>query len=64
MKRQAVVVMDQSRKSLDRERAALQQVQEALKLKDDATAEASQASQRENYVLDLMADAGQDMLGT
>ncbi|KAK1607061.1 hypothetical protein QYE76_030734 [Lolium multiflorum] len=63
MKKQAVVVMDQSRKSSDRELAALQQAQEALKLKVDAAAEASRASQCKDYMLDLMAIAGQDMSG-
>ncbi|KAK1648708.1 hypothetical protein QYE76_066513 [Lolium multiflorum] len=64
MKKQAVVVMDQSRKSSDRARAALQQAQEALKQKEDAAAEASRASQREDYMLDLMTSAGQDMSGS
>jgi hypothetical protein len=40
MKKQDVVIMDQSQKSLDRERAVLQQAQEALKLKETATTEA------------------------
>ncbi|KAK1699202.1 hypothetical protein QYE76_015899 [Lolium multiflorum] len=61
MKKQVVVVMDQSRKSSDRARAALQQAQEALKLKEDAAAEAPCASQHEDYMLDLMTSAGQDM---
>ena len=63
MKKQAVTVMDQSRKSLDREQAALQQAQEALKLKESAAADAAGSAQRENYMLDLMTDASQDMAG-
>ena len=63
MKKQAVTVMDQSRKSLDREQAALQQAQEALKLKESAAADALRAITREDYMLDLMTDASQDMAG-
>ena len=63
MKKQAVTVMDQSRKSLDREQAALQQAQEALKLKESAAADAAESAERENYMLDLMTDASQDMAG-
>jgi hypothetical protein len=58
MKKQAVTVMDQSCKSSDHEQA-----QEALELKESATANASRAAQHENYMLDLMTDAGQDMAG-
>ena len=63
MKRQAVAVMDQSRKSSDREQAALQQAQETLRLKESATAEALRATKREEYMLDLLTDASQDMAG-
>ena len=63
MKRQAVVIMDQSRKSLERERAALQQAQETLELKETATAEALRAASREEYMLDLLTDASLDMAG-
>jgi hypothetical protein len=61
MKKQAVTVMDQSRKSSDRERAALRQAQEALEW--NAAADASRAIKRDNYMLDLMTDASQDMAG-
>ena len=63
MKRQVVAVMDQSRKSSDREQAALQQAQETLRLKESATAEALRATKREEYMLDLLTDASQDMAG-
>jgi hypothetical protein len=63
MKKQAVTVMDQSRKSSDREQTALRQAQEALELKESATAIASRVARRESYMLDLMTDAGQDMAG-
>ena len=63
MKRQAVVIMDQSRKSLERERAALQQAHETLELKETATAEALRAASREEYMLDLLTDTSLDMAG-
>jgi hypothetical protein len=63
MKKQTVIVMEQSRKSSDREQAALRQAQEALEMKETATANAAQSAQRENYMLDLMTDASQDMAG-
>ena len=55
--------MDQSRKSSEREKTALRQAQEALELKEVAVAEALQATARETYMLDLMADASLDMAG-
>jgi hypothetical protein len=63
MKKQTVIVIEQSRKSSDREQAALRQGQEALEMKETATANAAQSAQRENYMLDLMTDASQDMAG-
>jgi hypothetical protein len=63
MKRQVVVIMDQSRKSSDRERVAVQQAQEALQLKDSAATEALRATNREEYMLDLLTDVSLDMAG-
>jgi hypothetical protein len=63
MKKQTLVVMEQSRKSSEREKIALQQAQEALTLKEAAVAEAAQAASREDYMLDLMTDASLDMAG-
>ena len=63
MKKQTVTVLEQSRKSSDREQTALRQAQEALELKETATANAARSAQRENYMLDLMTDASQDMAG-
>jgi hypothetical protein len=63
MKKQAVIVMDQSRKSSDHEQAALRKAQEPLDLKESAAADASRATKRESYMLDLMTDASQDMVG-
>jgi hypothetical protein len=63
MIKQAITVMDKSRKLSDRERAALRQAQEALELKESAAADASWAIKRENYMLDLMTDASEDVAG-
>jgi hypothetical protein len=63
MKKQSIIVMDQYRKSFEQEKIALQQAQEALELKETAVAEATQATSRENYMLDLMTDASLDMAG-
>jgi hypothetical protein len=64
MKKQAITIMDQSRKSSEREKNALQQAQEALELKEAVVAEGLQATSRENYMFDLMTDASLDMAGT
>nr|XP_051229963.1 uncharacterized protein LOC127347856 [Lolium perenne] len=61
MKKQALVIMEQSRKSSEREKLALQQAQEALALKETAVTEAAEASSRENYMLQLMSDSSLDM---
>jgi hypothetical protein len=63
MTKQAVIVIDQSRKSSEREKIALQQAHEALALKEAAVAGAAQAVSREDYILDLMTDASLDMAG-
>jgi hypothetical protein len=63
MKKQAVTIMDQSRKSSEREKAALRQAQEALELKETAVAEALRATSRQDYMLDLMTEGSQDMAG-
>jgi hypothetical protein len=55
--------MDQSRKSSEHEKAALRQAQEALELKESAVADALRATKREDYMLDLMTEASQDMVG-
>ena len=64
MKKQALVIMEQSRKSSEKEKIALQQAQEALALKEVAVTEAAQATSREDYMLQLMTDASLDMAGT
>jgi hypothetical protein len=53
--------MEQSRKSSEKEKIALQQAQEALALKEAAVTEATQATSREDYK--LMTDASLDMAG-
>jgi regulator of protease activity HflC (stomatin/prohibitin superfamily) len=64
MKKQALIIMEQSRKSSEKEKLALQQAQEALALKEATVAEAAQAASRENYMLELMTDASLDMAVT
>jgi hypothetical protein len=63
MKKQTITVMDQSRKSSEREKIALRQAHEALELKETAVPEALQATARENYMLELLTDASLDMAG-
>jgi hypothetical protein len=63
MKKETKLSLDQSWKSSDREQAALRQAKESFDLKETATADATAASRRENYMLDLMTDASQDMAG-
>ena len=63
MKKQALVIMEQSRISSEREKIALQQAQEALALKEAAVTEAARASSREDYMLQPMNDASLDMAG-
>ena len=64
MKKQTVTALEQARKSSDREQTALRQAQESLELEKTATSNAARSGQRENYMLDLMTDASQDMAGT
>jgi hypothetical protein len=63
MKKQVLMTMEQSRKSLEREKIALQQAQDALAVKEAAIKEAAEASSRENYMLQLMNDSSLDMTG-
>ncbi|KAK1611142.1 hypothetical protein QYE76_034815 [Lolium multiflorum] len=64
MKKQVLMTMEQSRKSLEREKIALQQAQDALAVKEAAITEAAEASSRENYMLQLMNDSSLDMTGS
>jgi hypothetical protein len=64
MKKHTKLALEQSRKSSDRERAALRRAEEFFVLKEIATANVASASRRENYMLDLMIDASQNMAGT
>jgi hypothetical protein len=62
-KKQSLVLMEQSRKSSEREQIALQQAQDAIAEKETAVAEAAAASTRENFMLQLLTDASLDMAG-
>jgi hypothetical protein len=57
------MLMEQCRKSSEKEKLAIQQAQEATVLKETAFAEATEAASRENCMLDLMLEASQDIAG-
>ncbi|KAK1666760.1 hypothetical protein QYE76_054919 [Lolium multiflorum] len=63
-KKQSLMLMEQSRKSSEREKVALQQAQDAIIEKDAAVAEAATATSRENFMLQLLTDASLDMAGS
>jgi hypothetical protein len=58
-----LLAMEQSQKSLEKEKIALQQAQEAISAKETAVAEATKAASRENTLLELMIDASSEMAG-
>nr|XP_051190141.1 uncharacterized protein LOC127303447 [Lolium perenne] len=60
-KKQSLMLMEQSRKSSEREKIALQQAQDAITEKDAAVAEAAAATTREIFMLQLLTDASLDM---
>ena len=62
-KKQILVIMEQSRKSSENEKRAVQQAQEAILLKETAVAEAAEATRRENHMLELMTEASLEMAG-
>jgi hypothetical protein len=55
--------MEQSRRSSEKEKLALQRAQEALALKEASVTEAANATSREEYMLQLMNDSSLDMAG-
>ncbi|KAK1669329.1 hypothetical protein QYE76_057488 [Lolium multiflorum] len=61
VKKQSLMLMEQSRESSQREKIALQQAQDAMTEKDAAVAEAAAATSRENSMLQLLIDASLDM---
>jgi hypothetical protein len=63
MKKQTMTTLEQTRKSSNREQIALHRAKESFELKEAATSNATRSAQRENYMLDLMTDASQDMAG-
>jgi pyruvate formate-lyase activating enzyme-like uncharacterized protein len=64
MKKQTMNVMEQAQKYSDREQLALRQAQESLELEKTATSNTARFVQWENYMLDLMTDASEDMAVT
>ncbi|KAK1607818.1 hypothetical protein QYE76_031491 [Lolium multiflorum] len=63
VKKQSLILMEQSRESSEKEKIALQQAQDAITDKDAAVAEADAAASRENSMLQLLTDASLDMAG-
>jgi hypothetical protein len=63
LKKQSLMMMEQSRKSSEREKIALQQARDAIAAKEAAVSEAEKATTRENFMLDLMNEASADMSG-
>ncbi|KAK1614598.1 hypothetical protein QYE76_020115 [Lolium multiflorum] len=63
VKKQSLMLMEQSQKSSEREKIALQQAQAAIAEKDSAVAEAAAATSREDSMLQLLIDASLDMAG-
>jgi hypothetical protein len=63
LKKQSLMIMEQSSKSSEREKIALQQAQDAIAAKEAAVSEAAKATTRENFMLDLMNEASADMSG-
>lgn len=63
MKKQALMLMEQSRKSFEREKLATQQAQEAMAAKEVDVSEAEKATTRENLMLELMNEASVDISG-
>jgi hypothetical protein len=64
MKKQSLVLIEQSQRSSENEKLAVQQAREAIALKETAVAEAAEATSREIFMLQLMNDASLDMTGT
>ncbi|KAK1574646.1 hypothetical protein QYE76_008079 [Lolium multiflorum] len=62
VKKQSLMLMEQSRESSQREKIALQQAQDAI-TERTAVAEAAAATSRENSMLQLLIDASLDMAG-
>nr|XP_051190334.1 uncharacterized protein LOC127303665 [Lolium perenne] len=60
-KKQTLVMMEKSRKSSEAEKVALQQAREAVAAKEIAASEAEKATTRENFMLELMNEASEDM---
>ena len=63
LKQQAAAALDQARHAIEREEAAVLQAKRSAALEAAATLRASQAENREEYVLELMTSAGQDVAG-
>ena len=63
LKKQAMTALDQAKKSSDRERAAILQAEQSAEFERSATLKLAQAGSREEYMLELMTTASQDVAG-
>jgi hypothetical protein len=63
LKRQTVTALDQANNSYELEQAALLEAQKSVDLEKAATLKATRSAERENYMLDLITDASEDMAG-
>ena len=63
LKTQCLSALAQAKKSSEREEAALVQARESVESAQIATLKLNQAAQREEYMLELMTTASQDMMG-
>jgi hypothetical protein len=64
LKKQTLTALERSKKSSENEQAALLQSHESAKLEQAATLEVARATEREDYIIELMASAGRDMACT
>ena len=64
LKKQATTALERAKRSSENEQAALLRAHESAKLEQSATLEVARASEREDYVIEIMASAGRDMACT
>jgi hypothetical protein len=64
LKQQTLTALERAKKSSENEQAAMLQSYESAKLEQAATLEVAHATDREDYIIELMASAGRDMACT
>lgn len=63
LKKQVVTALDQAKSASEREKSALLQAKQATENEQTAVAKLSHAAGREEYLLELMTTASQDVIG-